>query len=56
MGIVSVVVDSRAPLGIVDGGTLMSVADGQALVGVVDGGLLLMTVVVVGVGLVAAPK
>ena len=57
MGIVSVLVDSRAPLGIVDGGTPLSVVSCQALVGVVDGGLLLVAVVVVvGVGLVAAPK
>ena len=42
-------------MGIVDGRTLMSVADSQAPVSVIDGGLLLMTVVV-GMGLVAAPK
>ena len=56
MGLVSFVVDSRAPVGILDGRTSVSVVDGQALVGVVDGGLLLVAAVVVGVGLVAAPK
>ena len=57
MGIVSVVVDSRAPLGVDGGGTPVSVVDGQALVGVVDDGLLLVAAVVfVGVGLVAAAK
>ena len=43
-------------MGIVDGGTPVAVVVGLAPVGVVDGGLLLMTVVVVGVGLVAAAK
>ena len=56
MGIVGVVVDSRAPLGIVDGRTSVAVVVGLALVGVVDGGLLLVTAVVVCMGLVAAAK
>ena len=43
-------------MGIVDGGTPVSVADGQASIVVVDGGLLLVAAVVVGMGLVAAPK